>query len=94
MLPWADDKYLSATPADIAVYLWLAQGANLGYRFPTFEISGGISPESGSPPIASTPRTALEAFLGVSQPDLGDGAGQEHGAVFPQQNGNDLFFQD
>jgi hypothetical protein len=37
---------------------------------------------------------ALEAVFGVSQPDLGDGEWQEHGAVFSQQNGDDLFFQD
>jgi hypothetical protein len=60
MLPWADYKYLSATPADISVCLWLAQGANFGYRYPTIEISGGISSESGSPPIAISPRMALE----------------------------------
>ena len=84
MLPWADEKYPSAR--------WLAQDAIFGYRYPTLEISGGISSESGSPQIASVPRTALEAFWGVSQPALGNG--QEHGAVFPQQNGDDLFFQD
>lgn len=41
MLPWAEEKYLSEIPADISVYLWLAQDAIFGYRYPTIEISGG-----------------------------------------------------
>ena len=94
MLPWADENYPFATPADILVYLWLSLDAIIGYRYPTFEISGGIYSESGFPPSAISLRTALEAFLGVFQPDLGDGEWQGHEAVFPQQNGDNLFFQD
>jgi hypothetical protein len=37
---------------------------------------------------------ALEVFLGVCQPDLGDGEWQEPGAVIPQKNRADLFSQD
>jgi len=77
MLPWTDEKYLSATPTNISVYLWWARDTIIGYKYPTIEISGGISSESGSPPIAISPRMALEAFLGVSQPDLGDGDWEE-----------------
>ena len=94
MLPWADEKYMSATPADISVYLRLVRDANFRSRYPTLEISGEASLQNQALPQSPVrPGRLLRPSLGFPSQIWGRGL-VGTGAGFSQQNGDDLFSQD